>query len=229
MQADEGVILFDARHQQRALEARRFGALAAQLAAWRQILASLGVVGQDPERYGGAGYGNVSGRVGPFPGARRARPFLVTGTQTSGQRCVGLRDFCLVSGWEPRENRVESEGEVLPSSESLTHGALYDLAPHIRFVLHAHAPQIWTRRRQLGLPETSSQVGYGTPAMAREVERLWRETTLPERQVLAMGGHEDGVIAFGRTTQEAGAALLSVLASAHECTLLEDGELCDIS
>lgn len=222
----EGVIKFTAAHEERPLPAFRFGELAARLAAWREMLAGLGLVGQDPARYDGAGFGNVSGRSGPFPGGRRRRAFLITGTQTGGHRCVSLADFCVVREWDVANNRVESWGPVMPSSESLTHATLYDLAPHVRFVLHAHAPVVWRRAKELRLPTTSERVAYGTPEMAAEVARLWRETTLADVGVLAMGGHEDGVIAFGRTADEAGAALLRPLARSYERVLLEQGELC---
>jgi hypothetical protein len=46
------------------------------------------------------------------------------------------------------------------------------------------------------------------------MKRLLRTTKLPRNPILVMGGHEDGVIAFGRSADEAGAALLKVLAEA---------------
>jgi hypothetical protein len=52
--------------------------------------------------------------------------------------------------------------------------------------------------------------------MALEVKRLYRETVLPERRILAMGGHDDGIIVFGRSPQEAGQVLLTWLARAYE-------------
>jgi len=105
---------------------------------------------------------------------------------------------------------------VLPSSESMTHGAVYDLGPHIRFVFHGHSPVLWRRAEALRLPVTGSRISYGTPEMAREVERLYRTSTLPELQILAMGGHEDGIVVFGRTAEEAGQVLLRHLARAYE-------------
>lgn len=222
----EGVTRFHAAHTDGPLSPTRYGETLAALAAWRTVLAGLELVGQDPARYDGAGYGNVSARVGPFPGARGARPFLVSGTQTGGRPCAGFDDFCLVRRYDIAANRVESAGPIRPSSESMTHGAIYDLGGYIRFVLHAHCPLIWQRARPLRLPATNANVPYGTPEMAREVERLARGTALLERRVLAMGGHEDGIIAFGRTADEAGHALLSALAAAHALVFAERGAVC---
>ncbi len=98
----------------------------------------------------------------------------------------------------------------------MTHGAIYDLGPHIRCVLHAHSPVLWHQARRLRIPTTESSVAYGTPEMAREVQRLFRETAVVERQILAMGGHEDGIVAFGRSPEETGQVLLTELAKAYE-------------
>lgn len=223
---DEGAIKFAPRHREATLQPSRYGELVARLIAWREILARTGLVGQEPGLYGGFGYGNVSVRVGAPSAPRRRRPFLISGTQTSGKACMTLEDFCLVEACDVDRNEVHSRGDVLPSSESLTHGAVYGLGSHIRWVFHSHSPTIWRRVRQLQIPTTRADVAYGTPQMAREVERLYRETPLPEVRILAMAGHEDGIISFGRTAQEAGEVTVSYLARAYELQCRDDGDLC---
>lgn len=213
---DEGVIKFAAEHRGEPLPTARYGELVATLLAWREILVETGLVGQDAARYGGYAYGNVSARVGAPSSARRRRSFLITGSGTAGRRDAGLDDFCLVEAYDPERNAVASRGPCLPSSESLTHGAVYDLGPHVRFVFHVHGPAIWRRARELRLPVTDPAAAYGTPAMAREVERLWSTTALAEKGLFAMGGHEDGVVVFGRSAEEAGGILLRHLALAYE-------------
>ena len=47
--------------------------------------------------------------------------------------------------------------------------------------------------------------------MAAEVQRLFNETDVQEQKIFAMGGHEDGVIAFGTSAEEAGDILLRTL------------------
>jgi L-ribulose-5-phosphate 4-epimerase len=211
----EGVTRFEVEHETRPLDERVYGETARVLAAWREVLARLGLIGRDPERYEGLGYGNVSARVGPFGDIGRGqRRFLVTGTQTGGRRNVTLADFCLVERYDLVRNRVRSVGAVAPSSESLTHGALYDIVPTARVVLHGHAPEIWRHARGLSLPVTHASVANGTPEMALEVQRLYRESTLSGTGILAMGGHEDGIIAFGSNAGEAGETLVRHLARA---------------
>lgn len=210
----DGVIKFSAEHRGEALGTRQFAQMVASLQAWRHIFFRLNFIGQDPGRYDGAGFGNVSARTPPHTGMKGKRKFIVTGTQTGARPHLGLRDYCVVESYDMRLNRVQSFGETMPSSESMTHGAIYDLNPAIRFVFHGHIPVIWRQAKALRLPTTRPEVAYGTTDMAHEVSRLYRETSLPDRQVLAMGGHEDGIISYGKDADAAGSALVSTLSQA---------------
>lgn len=205
----EGVIQFQADHRTEALSAEALAGEVRPLLHWRARLHRAGLIGRDPNRYEGAGFGNVSARL-PATGGRR--PFLVTGTQTGGKAALGLEDLCVVDGWDLGRNRVESHGPALPSSEAMTHGALYALGPGIRFVLHVHSPVLWRAAAAVGLPVTDPAAGYGTPEMAREARRLVLAS--PGTKVLAMGGHEDGILAFGESAYAAGRALFGALARA---------------
>ena len=136
--------------------------------------------------------------------------------ESSGKREISLDDLALVERYDFDRNRVSSRGRARPSSESMTHGAAYDLGPQVRCVLHAHSPVLWQRAQELRLPRTDPSVQYGTPEMAREVQRLYRGGLLAERRILAMAGHDDGILVFGRSLEEAGQVLLAWLARAYE-------------
>lgn len=212
--AREGVVKFEAAHTAAALSSAGRDAVAA-LCGWRALLFRVGLIGQDARRYDGAAFGNVSARVGPFPGERGARPFVVSGTQTGAHADVTGNDFAVVTSWDMKRNRVTSTGPAAPSSESLTHGAVYDVSPTIRAVLHVHSPEIHRAAlasARSAWPITAEGIDYGTPAMALEVARLWRTTSLPDAHVFVMQAHEDGVVAFGRTVDDAGAALMRAFA-----------------
>lgn len=211
----EGVTKFALEHERRALEPRVFSEALEALAAWREILARLRLLGRDPTRYAGAGYGNVSVRVPPFGDVGRGRRrFLISGTRTGGVPALTLEHVCVVERYHVAAGRVWSFGPVTPSSESLTHAAFYDVAPVARAVLHAHAPEIWRNARALGVPVTREGLEEGTPAMALEVQRLYRESTLASTGIVAMTGHEDGIVAFGASAGEAGAIMVRTLARA---------------
>lgn len=211
----EGLIRFRLEHASRPLAAPAHAALARELAAWRRVLRRLGVLGRDPARYGGLAFGNASARLAPFAGVPAGlRRFLVTGSQTGGRADVSLREFALLECWDLAAHRATSSGEVTPSSESLTHAALYDASEEIRAVLHAHAPELWRHARALGVPVTDPAAANGTPAMSAAVARLGRDGALAHTGVAAMGGHEDGVLAWGTSPADAGVALVRALARA---------------
>jgi ribulose-5-phosphate 4-epimerase/fuculose-1-phosphate aldolase len=211
----EGVIQFRAEHRSAALSQRRHADAATEIDCWRRILVDLGLVGTDPSRYEGLGFGNLSLRVGAPSSPRGRRAFLITCTQTGALPRVTLDNLALVERYSLVENRVHSQGPCKPSSEAMTHGAFYDISPAVRAVLHVHSPAIWRARQALRLPTTSESIGYGTPEMARSVDALMKSTAMWDRRVMAMGGHEDGIVAFGRSTGEAGTALVRCLAAAH--------------
>lgn len=212
---DEGVIKFRADHTYAPIVARH-GELACRLMAWREVLAKLQLVGQDPARYGGAGYGNVSARVGPAGMPRGRRAMLITGSQTGAAARLDLSHLCLVERYDYDKNEVSSRGPIQPSSETMTHGAIYDASPAIRFVFHAHAPVIWRSAQTLRIPMSDPRIAYGTPQMAQAVQRLFTGSALPALRILAMGGHEDGIIVFGERAEQAGQTLVTYLARAYE-------------
>jgi ribulose-5-phosphate 4-epimerase/fuculose-1-phosphate aldolase len=190
-----------------------------ELMVWRSILHDLGLVGQDACRYQGAGFGNGSTRVAPYDRPKGRRAFLVTGTRTGPIARLAPEHFTVVESWDATANTVVVRGPIRASSESLTHGAVYDQTPTIRWIFHAHAPVIWRLRDRLRLPTTRPEVPYGSPEMAQEVWRLFAQTDLRTIRIFAMSGHEDGIVTFGTTAAEAGGRLVDTLARA----MVEDG------
>jgi ribulose-5-phosphate 4-epimerase/fuculose-1-phosphate aldolase len=208
--AEEGVTKFDLSFAPSLpLPRRRVQALI----AWRDILRRLGLVGQDPARYGGVGFGNLSRRLSTKSAVTDLR-FTITGTQTGALPALDANHFASVIACDWEHNHVHAEGPIAPSSESLTHAMLYHLGPSIGFVFHVHSPEIWQARTWLNLPTTALDVAYGTPAMAAEIQRLWQSGALARRRIVVMAGHEDGVIGFGRSAEQAGTVLVRTLARA---------------
>jgi ribulose-5-phosphate 4-epimerase/fuculose-1-phosphate aldolase len=181
-----------------------------ELSAWRDVMVQLQMIGQTPERYAGYGFGNISRRY-PLDGCPNA--FLISGTQTGGAATLTPEQFATVLNCYPEENRVLAEGPMRPSSESMTHGVIYALAPEVNWIMHAHSPHIWQAVSRLGIPETKEAVSYGSPEMSAEVVRLFAETAVSQNRIFSMAGHEDGIVTFGKTAEEAGHVLLDMLAA----------------
>jgi ribulose-5-phosphate 4-epimerase/fuculose-1-phosphate aldolase len=183
----------------------------AELNRWRTILWQRALIGQDPARYDGYDFGNVSQRSSDIDAPPDKRSFIISGTQTGHLPELDSRHYAVVISYNALNNAVIAAGPVKPSSESLTHGMLYDLDDAIRVVLHVHSPDIWGAANHLGIPATDRTAAYGTPGMAAEVQRLFSETAVREKKLFSMGGHEDGIVAFGETAEEAGDTLLRAL------------------
>jgi len=186
-----------------------------ELNAWRKLMVITGLIGQNPARYGGYGYGNISCRLDEFDRPDGRHPFVITGTQTGGKADLTVEDYVTVTACYASENRLVAEGPIRPSSEALTHGAVYALDSHIFWVVHVHSPEIWCNAATLGVPMTAD-VPYGTPELADAVALLYAESDMPQKQIFGMAGHEDGVITFGRTAEEAGFTMLKYFVRAMQ-------------
>jgi L-ribulose-5-phosphate 4-epimerase len=181
-----------------------------ELNTWRNILHGLGLVGQQPERYLGYGFGNLSQRS-----AVQAKQFVISASQTGHLARLDASHYSLIENFDIDANRVQASGCLPPSSEALSHAMIYRLQQSIQCVLHIHDPLLWRFGLQQDYPASSAEVEYGTVAMARELERLYLDSALKQCGILVMRGHEDGVIIFGDSIQQAGMRLLQLWVAAH--------------
>ncbi|NKI36616.1 class II aldolase/adducin family protein [Wenzhouxiangella sp. XN79A] len=171
----------------------------AALDAWRRRLYAAGLVGHDPEH--DVGYGNISVRAGDG--------FIISGTRTGHIVETDARHYSRVTDYSIDDNVVTCRGPVQASSEALTHAAIYELDAAIGAVVHVHSRPLWTTCKGV-LPTTGASIPYGTPDMAREFQRLYRETALAADGVAVMAGHDDGIIAFGRDIEEGAERILAL-------------------
>ena len=196
--ASDGVILFQLHHR----DAPPPDAAATEiLSGLRDALHARGWIGRDPARYGGLGYGNVSRRI-------EDPAFLVSATQTGHRATLAAGDWVTVVAASPAANQLWSEGVGKPSSESLTHAAIYQ-ACDAAFVCHIHHPALWRAAcaGAIALPKTPASATYGTPAMAAALSEI--ASCEKGAFAAAMSGHEDGLMAAAESPE----ALLELLES----------------
>lgn len=178
----------------------------AAIAGWRSVFKRLGMLGQDPARYGGLGFGNLSGRDSEQPAE-----FVITASQTAAAPSIADGDLVRIANANPARFWVDACGRHPPSSETLTHAMVYQADPSVGWVFHVHSPDIWRQAETLALPATAGDVPYGSRAMVEAVSRLLSEHRA-RPLVFASLGHEDGVFACGDSADAAGGALVSLLA-----------------
>lgn len=179
-----------------------------RLAGWRTVFRRLGMLGQDPDRYQGLGFGNLSSRD---PG--RPDEFVITASQTATVPVLTEQSLVRITHSSVTRFWVEGIGRQPPSSETLTHAIVYQADRSIGWVFHVHCPEIWQRYEDLALPATAEDVPYGSPAMADAVGLLLaRHPVRP--LVFVTLGHPDGVFACGSDAAATGGALVGLLARA---------------
>ncbi len=170
----------------------------AELNQWRNQLYELGLIGEYDD---GIGFGNISIRYYQ-PGQ-----FIISGTQTGNLSTLNEHHYTRVTNFNLERNFLTCCGPIQASSESLTHATLYQANPTVNAVIHVHHLQLW-ENLMYKVPTTDKNVSYGTPEMAKEILRLFREDNLMKTKILVMSGHEEGIICFGKNLQEAGNILL---------------------
>lgn len=170
------------------------------LEKWRAILWRLRMVGEYPNEK--IGYGNLSVRLPLSKGG-----FLITGTQTGNKPHLRREHYARVVGCDPQKNIVKAEGTIGPSSESLTHFAIYESNPQIGAIFHIHHQVIWQKMIDQKAESIDETIAYGTKEMAEAA----RETIQGKEQgVFVMKGHQDGIIAYGANPEAAGKILLKL-------------------
>jgi ribulose-5-phosphate 4-epimerase/fuculose-1-phosphate aldolase len=133
--------------------------------------------------------------------------FFITGSATGGLPELRLADCAKVVAFDFKKNWLQYEGSAVPSSESLTHAAVYASDENAGAVIHCHALRLWSALLPV-VPATAAKAEHGTSEMAGEVTRLFEEIDLRERKILVMAGHEGGIMTFGKDLGEAFTVLM---------------------
>lgn len=186
---DEGYIKFRAEWVK--TEPFAWGDLA-ELNLWRDACYRAGWIGAYPN---GISFGNLSQRCNWFQ-------FYITGSATGHLARLGPEHYAMVMGAEIDRNVLHCRGPIIASSESMSHAVIYETLPGVQGVIHIHHPGLW-RHLLRRAPTTPEEVPYGSPKMAYAIRQLITDTYLPDTGVLAMGGHPEGIIAFGRDLGQA--------------------------
>lgn len=167
---------------------------------WRNFLHNKGWIGSYPD---GIGFGNISIRL---PGTDQ---FFISGSATGGLEYLAKEHYALVEKCDPEKNVIWCQGLIQASAESMSHYMIYKTIPAAMAVVHIHNKPLWDKYLDQ-LPTTAKEVSYGTPEMAYEIERVLKSNGMGIKRAIVMGGHEEGIISFGNTVEEAVKAMLEL-------------------
>lgn len=171
-----------------------------ELNRWRRKLYQQQLIGVYPN---GIGFGNISIRL------NKENQFIVTGSATGQFTETGPEHYARVDSFKIQTNEVWCTGQVKASSESLSHAIVYQTLPDVNAVVHVHDLKQWEKWKNV-LPTTDEAITYGTPEMAREISRLLSIPGNGEKGIIVMGGHREGMLAFGKSLEEACGILLTL-------------------
>jgi methylthioribose-1-phosphate isomerase len=170
----------------------------AEINKWRNKLYNLGLIGAYPN---GIGFGNISIR-------QKNNEFIITGSATGNLKNLDNQHYVLVNNYNIQENMVDCIGPIKASSESLSHAIIYEMSPETNAIIHIHNLKLWEKFINKA-PTTNSNISYGTTEMANEIKKMFQKTNLLNEKFIVMGGHIEGIIAFGKTLDEVGNIIIN--------------------
>jgi len=188
--ANEGYVKYTAEHTMGPVIETP---LWADLNRARTKLREMGLVGMTSD---GIGFGNLSLRV-------EGNKFLISGTATGALPVLGPDGYCLITSFDVDENRVVSTGPVKPSSETMTHGVIYQSCHGANCVIHIHSRQIFDGMLRDKYPTTPETAAYGTPEIALAIRKLVNFDSKKNEGSIVLAGHDEGVIIYGHTVEKA--------------------------
>lgn len=193
----DGVIKFALHHRNTGLQIDTN--VFQELIDLRDRLKELNLIGVYPDDYymtPGVGFGNASIRY------TSDHQFLVSGSQTGPLITTTQDHYSLVTDCDIDNNALTSKGPIKPSSESMSHAAIFEIAPEVKCVIHVHSKKMWDAFEKFDMPITPEDVLYGTPEMARALQDVYNKTPVLVKPI-CMRGHIEGLLTWGRTVQEA--------------------------
>ncbi len=193
---EEGYIKFECIWEQRSISIPLIPLTL--MNKWRSHLKELDMIGQLES---GQGFGNLSFRNPDGEG------FFISGNNTGHLDFLEPEDVAFVEKTDLEKNTVWSCGKVKPSSEAINHSVFYQANPTIKSVVHIHCNDIWKKNLNK-LATTSLMAGYGTVALAKEIQELIKKQDDSMLPIIIISGHKDGIFAFGRNINIVGETIL---------------------
>jgi ribulose-5-phosphate 4-epimerase/fuculose-1-phosphate aldolase len=169
-----------------------------EIEIYREKLFKMNLIGEYPQDQ--IGFGNLSQRIS-------GNEFTITGTQTGKYPHLNGGHYSHVTKCNLLTNSLEGFGPIKPSSEALTHFAIYSSSPNIKFIFHVHHKEIWEYMIAHNYPHTLESVEYGTLEMAEQAKNLIQDK---RHGIFVMKGHQDGFVGYGENSQEAFNEILKV-------------------
>jgi hypothetical protein len=182
-----------------------------ELEYWRKKLYQLNLIGEYSEN--NIGFGNLSAQKIYSHFFKTTKPqFVITGTQTGKYADLDASQYTRVLDYNIEQLLIKVMGPIEASSEALTHAAVYNTSPRIKYVFHIHSEKIWNALIENKADFTSKDIAYGTAEMAKATaECIGAKTS----GFFCMHGHADGVVIYGEKIEEVASMTLELYEKYH--------------
>ncbi len=167
----------------------------------RSNLIKYGLIGVNQA---GESYGNISVRF-------NQNEFIITASQTGSYQTLESQQLVVIKKCIFEDNKVLAAGEFKPSSESLTHGAVYSSDRRIKAVIHVHSLFLWQHLLNNHFPSTPQSAQYGSLELANAIIELFKDSRVFSQKIFVMAGHREGVVSFVKNLTEAENSILKFL------------------
>lgn len=135
----------------------------------------------------GIGFGNISKR------SENSNEFIISGSATGKLAILESKHLAIVKSVDIPNNSLICYGLTIASAESMSHAVFYNHGKKIRAVIHIHCSELWNK--YVDSDNTSDiSAEYGTPEMANSLKE---KIDSSESGFVIMGGHKNGIIAYG--------------------------------
>ncbi|MDW8159398.1 MAG: class II aldolase/adducin family protein [Bacteroidia bacterium] len=143
----------------------------------------------------GIGYGNLSLRSNELG-------FFITASQTASYPLLSPQQICWITRWNIEQNFIQAVGILAPSSESLTHCAIYQSCYQAHAIIHIHQQKFWEIESPY-LAYTPLGENCGTSSLAQSIIQLFSKVHSSSILGINMRGHRSGLIFWGKDLWEA--------------------------
>jgi hypothetical protein len=172
-----------------------------KLEKWRALLFKMNLIGEYPIEK--VGYGNLSMKI-----SNTLNEFIITGTQTGKYPHLDGSQYTRIIKCDLKKMTIDALGPIAPSSETITHHAIYNNCPQIKVVFHVHHKELWKYMLNNDFDKTPKNVDYGTQEMAEAAKSCIGKKN---SGIFVMAGHDEGIVSYGSTVEEAGKIILDTL------------------
>lgn len=172
---------------------------------WRAIFFKMSLIGEYSTKK--ISFGNISKRLSG------SNEFIITGAQTGQFPNLTGAQYTKVVKCDLKKLSLDAIGPTAPSAESVTHYSIYEKCTQVNAIFHVHHTELWSFLNKNQCDSIAKDVKHGTQEMGLACGDC---IGTKSKGIMVLEGHQDGIISFGETIEDAGKIILETLKEARK-------------